>query len=374
MPSGGSFYASEGDRLDMSVYIIGEAGVNHNGNLELAHELIDAAKDAGVDAVKFQTFVADSLVTLSAEKAEYQIGLTDSSESQHDMLKRLELTHAEFTTLRNYSEKKGISFLSTAFDNLSLDFLVNELSLQTLKIPSGEITNGPFLLNHALTGRNLIISTGMANMDEIKTALSIVAYGLINKSKSKYPSFKDFNNAFQSDEGQNLLKEKITLLHCTSQYPAPLKDINLLAMKHLEEEFGLPVGYSDHSKGIEVPIAAAAMGAQIIEKHFTLDCSMDGPDHLASLEPDKLKHMVSSIRSIEIALGNNTKNITSSELNNRDIVRKSIFAIQDIKQGEIISEFNIGIKRPGTGLSPNLYWEILGKPATRAFKVGEEIE
>ncbi len=358
----------------MSVYIIAEAGVNHNGNLELACELIDAAADAQVDAVKFQTFVADSLVTLTAKKADYQIRSTDPIESQHNMLRRLELKQAEFTILRDHAEKKGISFLSTAFDNLSLDFLNNKLSLQTLKIPSGEITNGPFLLDHALTGRNLIISTGMANIDEIKMALSIVAYGLMHKSKSKEPSLKDFTNAFSSDEGQMLLKEKVTLLHCTSQYPAPLKDINLLAMKHLKEEFGLEVGYSDHSEGIEVPIAAVAIGAQIIEKHFTLNRSMEGPDHLASLEPHELKDMVTAIRSVEIALGNDLKDITASELENRDIVRKSIFAIQDIKQGEIISETNVGIKRPGTGLSPNLYWEIIGKPASRSFKVGDAIE
>lgn len=358
----------------MSVYIIAEAGVNHNGNLELAYELIDTAVNAQVDAVKFQTFVADSLVTLSAKKADYQVELTDSEESQHSMLRRLELTQEEFTALKDYTQKKGIDFLSTAFDNLSLDFLHNKLNLQTLKVPSGEITNGPFLLEHALTGCNLIISTGMANIDEIRMALSVVAFGYINKSKNKHPSSIDFKNAFQSDEGQKLLKEKTTLLHCTTQYPAPLEDINLLAMNCLKEEFGLKVGYSDHSKGIQIPIAAVAMGAQIIEKHFTLDCTMEGPDHQASLEPDELRCMVSSIRSTELALGSDIKKITSSELNNRDIVRKSIFAIQDIKQGELISDLNVGIKRPGTGLSPNLYWDLLGKPASRAFKTGEAIE
>lgn len=358
----------------MSVFIIAEAGVNHNGNIDLAYELIDAASDAQVDAVKFQTFVTDSLVTKSAKKAQYQVKLTNSNESQYSMLKRLELTQEEFTLLHSYAQKKGIEFLSTAFDKISLDFLHDKLNLPFLKVPSGEITNSPFLLDHALTENNLIISTGMANIDEIRMALSVVAFGYSKRSRGKYPKLKDFDRAFESEEGQKLIKEKVILLHCTTEYPAPFEEINLLAMNHLKEEFGLRVGYSDHSKGIQVPIAAVALGADMIEKHFTLDCSMEGPDHQASLEPYELKQMVNSIRTTELALGSDKKEVTSSELNNRDIVRKSIFAIQDIEEGELISEINVGIKRPGTGLSPNLYWEVLGQPASKAFKIGEPIE
>lgn len=358
----------------MAVLVIAEAGVNHNGNVDLAYDLIDAAVLAKADAIKFQTFIADSLVTESAEKANYQSNLTDSDESQHAMLRRLELSQKEFLELHLYAKNKGIRFLSTAFDKISLEFLYKKLCLSTLKIPSGEITNTPFLLDHASTGCNLIISTGMANIDEVRMALSVVAFGYLRESKLMSPKLSDFNDAFESKEGQNLLKAKVTLLHCTTEYPAPVKDINLLAMNHLSDEFGLKVGYSDHSNGTQVSIAAVALGAQVIEKHFTLDRSMEGPDHQASLEPEELTQMVSDIRSTEIALGQYRKNITSSELKNRDIVRKSIFAIQDIKQGELLSEINIGIKRPGNGLSPNLYWDVLGTPASKSFKKGEAIE
>ncbi len=358
----------------MHIYVIAEAGVNHNGNIDLAYELIDVASDAKVDAVKFQTFVADDLISKTAMKAKYQAAITDATESQHSMLKGLELAHEQFVELQKYSHSKGIDFLSTAFDRVSLDFLHQKLQLSTLKISSGELDNAPFILEHARTGCNLIISTGMADIDDIRNALSVVAYGYITKYDQKSPSMADFNKAYESQEGQRLLYEKVTLLHCTSEYPAPLEEINLNAMNGMRSFFGLRVGYSDHSKGVVVPIAAAALGAGIIEKHFTLDCSMEGPDHKASLEPDELKAMVKAIRSIELVLGSSEKNVTASELVNREVIRKSVIATKDIKKGDLYSKSNIGIMRPGTGLSPFRYWETLGLKAQKAIKAGDLIE
>ena len=358
----------------MSVYIIAEAGVNHNGNIDLAYKLIDAAVYAEADAVKFQTYVSDSLVTESAKKAKYQAEQTAANESQYSMLKRLELTQEQFSKLQQYSQSKGIEFLSTAFDSESLRFLHKDLNLTTLKIPSGELTNAPFVLEHAMTGCDLIISTGMAEIEEIKATLSVVAYGYIKKLGGSHPSMCDFDKAYASKEGQRLLAEKVTLLHCTTEYPAPLEEINLLAMNGLRQQFGLNVGYSDHSKGIVVPIAAAALGALIIEKHFTLDCLMEGPDHRASLEPEDLRSMVVAIRSAKMALGSSEKKVTDSEFKNRNAVRKSIIALKNINKGDLYSESNIGIMRPGNGLSPFLYWETLGTHALKAFKIGEVIE
>tara|TARA_Y100000746_G_scaffold618_1_gene544 strand:- start:5051 stop:6127 length:1077 start_codon:yes stop_codon:yes gene_type:complete len=358
----------------MSVYIIAEAGVNHNGSMDLALKLVDAAVYAKADAVKFQTYIADSLVTASAKKAKYQADLTGTNENQYTMLKRLELSQEQFSELQKYSLKKGIEFLSTAFDTESLRFLHNDLSINTLKIPSGEITNAPFLLEHAITGSDLIVSTGMSELEEIKAALSVIAYGYLHKASDSFPKMKEFKKAFSSKEGQLLLSKKVTLLHCTSEYPAPLEEVNLLAMNSMKDEFGLQVGYSDHTKGISVPIAAAALGARIIEKHFTLDSSMEGPDHNASLEPEELKLMIENIRSAELALGSNQKKVTESEFLNRNAARKSIVAIENIKKGDVLTESNIGIKRPGTGLSPFRYWETLGTCAHKEFNIGEDIE
>ena len=271
---------------DNSIYIIAEAGVNHNGEPNLAFELIDVASGSGADAVKFQTFNSEMLVTKQAAKADYQKVNTKCNENQLSMLKKLELPVSIWFELRDYCNKKNIEFLSTAFDYESLRFLVNEINIDKLKIPSGEITNGPFLLAHAKTGLNIILSTGMSTLEEVREALAVLAYGYLEPRQDGNLSKNLFNEAFISEEGHNMLKEKVTLLHCTSEYPAPYEEINLKAMNTMMEEFCLNVGYSDHSEGVLVPSIATAMGATLIEKHFTLDKTMSGPDHKASLNPD----------------------------------------------------------------------------------------
>jgi len=344
------------------VYIIAEAGVNHNGDREMAFKLIDAAVEAGADAVKFQTFKAESLVTKNADKAAYQKETTDNSESHFEMLKKLELPHELYYELIEYCKKQKIEFLSTAFDSESLDFLVRSLELKTLKIPSGEITNGPLLLSHAKTGRNLILSTGMATLGEIEDALGVLAFGLINDDSIK-PSKTAFQEAYSSKLGKKILKNKVTILQCTTEYPASPSEINLNTMQTMHKAFGLQIGYSDHSEGIAVSIAATAMGATMIEKHFTLDRKLSGPDHKASLEPDELKEIVKAIRTVEQSMGEGLKSPMPSELKNRPIVRKSLIAAKNIKQGEKFSEDNITFKRPGTGISPMEYWDMIGKKA-----------
>jgi N-acetylneuraminate synthase len=353
------------------VIIIAEAGVNHNGDNELAFQLVDAAVEAAADVVKFQTFKAESLVTKSAIKAEYQQQSTSASESQFQMLKRLELSHDIHLKLIEYCNLKKIQFLSTAFDLDSLDFLVNKLALKTLKIPSGEITNGPLLLAHAKTNCDLIVSTGMATIEEIEAALGVIAFGLLGNNTP--PSRVAFTAAFSSIEGQKIIKKKVTLLHCTTEYPAPLEDINLTAMNTIAEKFGLDIGYSDHSEGIVVPIAAVALGAKIIEKHFTLDNTLPGPDHKSSLEPHILKEMVVAIRSVETALGDGVKCPRPSELSNRDVARKSIVAASNITKGEIITKENITIKRPGTGKCPMDYWDVLGSKCEHEYQTDDII-
>ncbi|WHE06690.1 N-acetylneuraminate synthase [Thermoanaerobacterium thermosaccharolyticum] len=330
----------------MSVYVIAEAGVNHNGSLKLAKLMIDKAKEAGADCIKFQTFVSKDIVTKYASKAKYQKQRTTSSESQLDMLRKLELSFDGFIELKKHCSLRGIEFLSTAFDLASIDFL-NSLGILRWKIPSGEITNLPYLIKIAQTNKPIIMSTGMSTLDEIEAAINILR---------------------QNGSGE------ITLLHCTTEYPAPYKDVNLRAMKTLRERFKVNVGYSDHTKGIEIPIAAVAMGATVIEKHFTLDRNMEGPDHKASLEPDELKAMVQAIRNVESALGDGIKRPTESEIKNIEIARKSIIAKRDIKKGEIFTEENITVKRPGNGISPMKWFEVLGKTAVRDFKEDELIE
>jgi len=356
-----------------STYIIAEAGVNHNGNREMALKLIDVAVGAGVDAVKFQTFKAQNLVIKSADKAVYQKETTDNSETQFEMLKKLELPYDLHYELIEYCQKNKIEFLSTAFDLESLDFLANSLKLKTLKIPSGEITNGPLLLAHAKTGCNLILSTGMATLGEIEEALGVLAFGLINDQSFK-PSKTAFQQAYFSTKGQKILKNKVTILHCTTEYPAPPNEINLNAMQTMRNAFGLQTGYSDHSKGIAIPIAVTAMGAVVIEKHFTLDRNLSGPDHKASLEPDELKAMVEAIRMVEQSMGIGLKGPTPSELKNITVARKSLIAVKEIKQGEEISEDNITAKRPGTGISPMVYWEMLNKTAQQNYSADEVIK
>jgi len=356
------------------IYVIAEAGVNHNGSAELALQLVDAAVDAGADAVKFQTFKAENLVTKGADKAEYQKATSGSDESQFDMLKRLELSYEMHHQLIEYCSDKGITFLSTAFDTDSLHFLVGELGLTSLKIPSGEITNGPLVLEHAKTGCDLILSTGMATLGEVEEALGVIAFGLLGSEVQNIkPSREAFQLAYFSEQGQALLNEKVTVLHCTTEYPAPSEEINLNAMITMQQAFGLKTGYSDHSEGITVPIAASAMGAILIEKHFTLDKTLPGPDHKASLEPNELKEMVSAIRTVEQVMGNGVKGPMSSEIKNRQVARKSLVASETISEGDQFTEQNVTIKRPGTGISPMEYWDLLNSKSKVQLQVDDLI-
>lgn len=327
------------------ICIIAEAGVNHNGNYETAIQMVKAAKKAGADYIKFQTFVPEKLVSESARKAEYQKKTTGSVESQLDMLKKLTLTKGEFLNIKKSCDKVGIGFISTPFDLDSIDFLKN-IDMDFWKIPSGEITNLPYLEKLANTKKKIIMSTGMSDINEIKDAVNLL----------------EKNGA-----------EDIVLLHCNTQYPTPFCDVNLKAMDEIKRKTGKKVGYSDHTNGIEIPIAAAAMGAVVIEKHFTLDRNMEGPDHKASLEPDELSKMISSIRNIEKAMGDGMKRPSGSEMKNRDIVRKSIVASKEIKSGEFFSEDNITAKRPGDGISPMHWHEVLGMEAIKDFKKDEKI-
>ncbi len=355
-----------------STLIIAEAGVNHNGDEKLAFELVDAAVDCGADIVKFQTFKAKKLVTASAKQADYQVKNTGVTESQFDMLSRLELGYEVHKELLAYCNDKGIEFLSTAFDSESLAFLVNDLGLKRLKIPSGDLTNAPLVLEHAQTGCDLIVSTGMATLSEIETALGVIAFGY-TADKEAIPGIDAFQAAYYSEAGQKALKQKVTVLHCTTEYPAPMPDINLRAMDSLASAFRVSVGYSDHSKGITIPIAAVARGAVLIEKHFTLDNNMEGPDHKASLEPDELKNMVNAIRDVELALGDGVKGPRPSEIKNKQIARKSLVASRPIKLGETFSAANIEIKRPGDGAEPIRYWDVIGQAASKAYSEGDVI-
>lgn len=330
--------------------IIAEAGVNHNGSIEMAKQLVLKAKEAGVDYIKFQTFKASKLVTKAAKQAEYQQkNIGKEGDSQYQMLKKLELSPEEHQILINYCNELGIKFFSTAFDFDSMDYL-HSLNLGLWKIPSGEVTNYPFLKRIAQYNEKTILSTGMCDMDDVRAAVNAL-----------------YKNG--------LSKENLILLHCNTEYPTPFEDVNLKAMDALRKEFGVEVGYSDHTKGIEVPIAAVALGATVIEKHFTLDRNMEGPDHKASLEPDELKAMVSAIRNIEQAVGGDgTKHVSESERKNIAIARKSIVAAKDIKAGEIFTEQNLTVKRPGNGISPMRWEEIIGEKSKRDFSEDELIE
>lgn len=353
--------------------IIAEAGVNHNGSPELAFQLVDAAYKAGADVVKFQTFKAKNLVTRKAKQAEYQVKNTGVEETQFSMLSRLELDFDTHKQLLSYCNQKGIEFLSTAFDSESLRFLVNDLGLTSLKIPSGELTNAPLVLEHASTRSDLIVSTGMATLSEIESALGVIAFGFLAGTK-EIPSVDAFNEAYISKEGQEVLLRKVSLLHCTTEYPAPVQEVNLHAMDTLKNSFGLEVGYSDHTAGIAIPIAASALGAQIIEKHFTLDKTMEGPDHKSSLEPNELEQMINSIKDVERSLGNGIKIPQPSEIKNRNIARKFIVAASAIRKGDEITAQNIMLKRANGGLSPYDYWSLLGTGAGRNYLEGDIIE
>ena len=355
-------------------YIIAEAGVNHNGSLELAKELIIKAAEAGADAVKFQTFRAEKLASGSAPKAAYQMETTDASESQIAMLKKLELKESDYPALIKLAEEHHIDFISTPFEVDSLHFLIDDCHLPLIKIPSGEITNAPFLLDAARCDMPIIMSTGMATLGEVEAALSVLAYGYTHGHDECPTSQRDFVDAYASDEGQAQLRRNVRLLHCTTEYPAPFDEVNLRAMDTMREAFGLTVGYSDHTEGIAVPIAAVARGACIIEKHFTLDKNMEGPDHKASLEPDELKAMVAAIRQIEKSLGSGIKYPSEREKKNIDIVRKSLVAAKAIKKGETFTSENLATKRPGSGVSPMMYWDLIGKKAEKEYRVDELIK
>ena len=332
------------------VVIIAEAGVNHNGDIDKAKRLIDKAVEANVDYIKFQTFKTELCISKNAVKADYQIENTqNSSESQLEMVKKLELSFEQFIELEKYCQQKGIKFLSTGFDTDSLNFLAG-LGVKIAQIPSGEITNLPYLRQVASLFPEVIISTGMATITEIKDAVKVL-----------------------TDNGVS--KDKITVLHCNTEYPTPMEDVNLKAMLHIQRELGVPVGYSDHTLGIEVPIAAVALGATVIEKHFTLDKTLPGPDHKASLEPDELKAMVSAIRNIEKAIGGSgLKEVSKSEEKNKPIARKSIVAATNIAKGEVFSTKNLTVKRPGIGISPMQWDEVIGKEAKQSFQEDDLIE
>lgn len=331
--------------MKKNIFVIAEAGVNHNGSIEVAKRLVDVAVESGADAVKFQTFKADKLVSKGAQKADYQKQTTSAEESQYEMIKKLELDENAHRELIRYCKEKQIMFLSTPFDHGSID-LLNSFGMPIFKIPSGEITNLPYLRHIGSLGKDVILSTGMSDLGEIEDALDVLTQS-------------------------GVAKEQITVLHATTEYPCPIDEVNLRAMQTIGAAFGVKTGYSDHTQGIEVPIAAVAMGASVIEKHFTLDRSMEGPDHKASLEPEELKAMVRAIRHIGRAMGNGIKKASKSEAKNITISRKSIVAARQIKAGEIFSANNITIKRPGAGINPMRWDEIIGQVAQRDYSPDE---
>ena len=332
----------------MSVLIIAEAGVNHNGDMQIAKQLIDVAAAAGADLVKFQTFRADTLVTKSATKADYQKATTTADESQHTMLLRLELTESMHDELIAHCRLRNIEFFSTAFDLESLEYL-NSLGLPRVKVPSGEITNLPYLRKIGSFGKEVILSTGMSNMGEIEAAIDVL-------------------------EKAGTLRARIIVLHCNTEYPVPMHEVNLRAMRSIGEAFGVRIGFSDHTEGIEIAIAAVALGATVIEKHFTLDRSLPGPDHKASLEPGELNAMISAIRNVELAFGDGIKRPTFSESRNTAVARKSLVASVAVKQGEVFSAENLAVKRPGNGIPPMRWDEVVGRAAPRNFAADELIE
>ncbi|MBQ1899558.1 MAG: N-acetylneuraminate synthase [Erysipelotrichaceae bacterium] len=330
----------------MKTLIIAEAGVNHNGNFELAKQLVDKAVEAGADIVKFQTCKAENVISRYADKAEYQKVTTGEADSQLEMVRKLMLTYEEYGKLKDYCDEKGIGFLSTAFDLPSVDYL-HSIGMHMWKIPSGEITNLPLLIKIAELHEPIIMSTGMSELKEVEAAVNVLK---------------------QHGAGQ------ITLLHCTTEYPAPYADVNLKAMETMREAFDLPVGYSDHTRGIEIPTAAVALGACVIEKHFTLDRNMEGPDHKASLEPQELKAMVDAIRHVEVSIGDGVKKVSPSELKNQDIARKSIIAAKAIRKGDVFTIDNVTTKRPGSGINPMRWFELLGKTAKHDYEEDYLIE
>lgn len=352
--------------------IIAEAGVNHNGSVKMALQLVDAAAEAGADFVKFQSFKASNNVSRCAPKADYQKATTGESENQLEMIRKLELDIEAHKTLIERCTERGIKFLSTPFDLNSVDLLVDDLGLDIIKVASGEITNAPLLLHIGKKSPKVILSTGMSTLGDIENALGVLAFGFLDHKEK--PSFKAFREAYFSKEGQKALQKKVALLHCTTEYPAPFEEVNLRVLDTIRQAFNLPIGYSDHTEGIAISIAAVAMGASIIEKHFTLDRNLPGPDHRASLEPKELTEMIRGIRQVESALGMSVKIPGSAEKKNLDIARKSLVAKCFIKKGETLSQENITCKRPGYGISPMHYWDVIGMTAPRDFDEDEVLE
>jgi N-acetylneuraminate synthase len=354
-----------------STFVIAEAGVNHNGDVALALRLVDCAADAGADAVKFQTFKASEMATASASKAPYQVTNTQAHGSQLEMLRRLELSAGDHELLVSRCSARGIHFMSTAFDAGSLT-LLSTLRMPALKIPSGDITAGPLLLQAARLRRPLILSSGMSTLGDIEAALGVLAFGL---SVDRAPiGLEDFAVAYQSADGRAALQEYVTLLHCTTQYPTPPGAVNLRAMDTLRAAFGLRVGYSDHTLGIDVSLAAVARGATVIEKHVTLDRTMPGPDHAASLEPPEFARLVQGIRTIELALGHATKFPAADELANRAVARRSLVVTRPVASGELFTPEMLAAKRPGTGRSPLEYWSVIGQRASRDYLADEAVD
>ena len=359
--------------MNKKTIIIAEAGVNHNGSLELAIELVKQAKQSGADYVKFQTFSSDRLASIHAPKAMYQKQTTNgASETQYDMLKRLELTASMHEKIYEECERQGIQFLSTPFDSDSLKYLDKNFAMDYIKLGSGEITNAPLLLDAAKTNKKIILSTGMATLQEIEDALSVIGFGYYS-SITELPSKEKFKAVYQKHTVRELLSSKVSLLHCTTEYPTQKSDVNLNAMNTMRNHFNVECGYSDHTEGVDVALFAVAAGAHIIEKHFTLDKSLPGPDHKASLDAEQLKYMVSRIREVEFILGDGVKAPVKSELSNRLVARKGLKATQEIKKNQLFTEQNIMPKRPENGRSPFDYWELLNQKSTQEYTKDDAI-
>jgi len=355
------------------VKFIAEAGVNHNGSLDIGYELIEKAALAGADIIKFQTFKTNSLVTKNTKLSEYQVKNVNNINSQYDLLKSLELPYASFRKLADYAKKTKIEFLSTAFDEFSLQFLINDIGVNKLKISSGDLTNAPFLLMHAQSGLDIILSTGMAKLADVEAALGVIACGYLNNRKFGF-TLNDFDAAYRSIEGQKILHQKVTLLHCTTEYPAETSSINLRNIITLRDSFHLKTGFSDHSEGITIPIAAASLGINIIEKHFTLNKLMPGPDHMASIEPKELTELIVSIRKVIEAMGSPIKFIQETEIKHLDKARKTIVAINDIPFGGIFSVNNISTMRAPYKMSPFEVYNLYGENSKHAYKSGDVID
>lgn len=356
----------------MSVFVIAEAGVNHNGSLSAALDMVDVAAAAGADAVKFQTFRARAMITESAPKADYQVASTGGGQSQRDMIEALELSPDAHLALAQHCASRGIRFLSTPFDVGSLHLLSRSLGMSTIKIPSGEVTNLPFVLEIGREAKDVILSTGMCTLREIETALKTLAFAFDRSTADRLPTAGHLTAALD-DRERSLLLGRVTVLQCTTEYPAPIEEANLRAMATIRDAFGLAVGYSDHTTGATASIAAVALGATVIEKHFTLDKTQDGPDHRASLEPDELKQFIAALRDAERALGSAEKSPTSTESKNIPIARKSIVASRAIARGELLSADNLTFKRPATGLAPIDFFDLVGTPAPRDMSEDEQL-